>query len=67
MSDETERRKLQKEIYEYGEVEREAARNADFVPQGGLMYRLMKWVERKCREERELLREELNEMEQPRD
>lgn len=62
MSDEQYRRKLQKEIYEYSEVERDAARNADLVPQGSWIYRLMKWVERVCREEREDRRDELREI-----
>jgi hypothetical protein len=59
-----EQRKLQKEIYEYGEVEREASRTADFMPQGGWMYRVMRWVERTARQEREALRDELREMQQ---
>jgi hypothetical protein len=51
-------REINQEIYEYGEVERDAQRAADFMPQGSWIYRLMKWVERKCREERKALRDE---------
>lgn len=46
------------EIYEYGEVERDAKRLADFMPHGGWLYRLLKWIERISREERELLIED---------
>ena len=51
-------REINQEIYEYGEVERDAKRAADIMPQGSWIYRLMKWVERKCREEREALKED---------
>ncbi len=48
-------KKIDRDIYEYGEVERDAARSAQFVFHGGLLYRLFKWIERQCREEREEL------------
>ncbi|NKC04469.1 hypothetical protein [Brucella haematophila] len=48
-----EERKLSGEIYEYGEIEREAAMLADFATQGGFWFRFWKWIERICREERE--------------
>lgn len=54
-------RELQKEIHEWGEVERDLAQTADIAPYGGWAYRFFKWCERKCREERELLRKELAE------
>ena len=46
---------IDKEIYEYGEIEREAARSAEFATDGGWLYRFFKWIERQCREEREEL------------
>lgn len=46
---------IDREIYEYGEVERDAARTAEFGTHGGLFYRFMKWIERQCRQEREAL------------
>jgi hypothetical protein len=46
---------IDREIFEYGEIEREAARTAEFTTRGGLFYRIFKWVERQCREEREAL------------
>ncbi len=48
-------KKIDREIYEYGEVERDAARTAQFVRPGGFLYRLFKWIERQCRQEREEL------------
>jgi len=51
-------RKINTEIYEYGETERDAKHLAEFAPQGGWFYRLLKWVERQCREERQLLIED---------
>ncbi|WP_420961139.1 hypothetical protein [Brucella sp. IR073] len=51
-------RKLTREIFEYGEIERDAARTADFTRHGGLWFRFFKWIERVCREEREARIEE---------
>lgn len=48
-------KEIDREIYEYGEVEREAARTAQFATHGGWFYRFFKWIERQCREEREAL------------
>jgi hypothetical protein len=48
-------KKIDRDIYEYGEVERDAARSAQFAPHGGLFYRFFKWIERQCRKEREEL------------
>lgn len=45
--------KLQKEIYEWGEVERDAAHEAQFTTPGGLLWRFFKWCERVARENRE--------------
>ena len=46
-------KKIDRDIYEYGEVERDAARIADFAPQGGWFSRFYKWIESIAREERE--------------
>ncbi len=51
-------KKIDQEIYEYGEVERDAARTAEFATHGGIFYRFFKWIERQCRQEREALIEE---------
>jgi hypothetical protein len=54
-------KKIDHDIYEYGEVERDAARTAQFFNVGGFWYRLMRWVERMAKGEREALIEERNE------
>lgn len=51
-------KKIDREIYEWGEVEREAAQTAEFATHGGIFYRFFKWIERQCRQEREALIEE---------
>lgn len=45
-------------IYEFGEIERDAERIMQHVPEGGWMWRLFRWVARQAREEREALRAE---------
>jgi hypothetical protein len=46
---------LDRKIHEYGELERDAAQLADYSVHGGIFYRFWKWLERKIRDERELL------------
>lgn len=46
-------KKIGREIYELGEIERDAARAAEFAHHGGLFYRIFKWLERLAREARE--------------
>lgn len=48
-------KKIDREIYEHGELEREAARTADIATHGGLFYRFFKWLERLIGKEREVL------------
>ena len=43
---------LHRERYEFGELEREAARMAQFTVPGGFWYRLFKWFERSFERDR---------------
>lgn len=45
-------RPISSDIYECGELERDAAREAQFAEYGGIYWRLMQWFERKFRSER---------------
>jgi hypothetical protein len=54
----TDPKDVRHEIYEWGELERDAERAAQFTVHGGLFYRFFRWVERIAREEREDLIEE---------
>ncbi|MGN8022083.1 hypothetical protein ACTJJ7_15375 [Phyllobacterium sp. 22229] len=46
-------KQIDRDIYEYGEVERDAALIADYAPHGGWFCRFYKWIEGIAREERE--------------
>lgn len=52
------REKINREIYEYGEIEGEAERAMLFMESGGLLHRICAWVVRQCAEARADLREE---------
>lgn len=47
--------KIKNEIYELGEVEREAERIAQFHRHGGLIYRFLMWGAKQMRQDREEL------------
>jgi len=51
------KRDIDREIYEYSEVEGEAERMMQFVPECGLMHRILAWCARQCAEARADLRE----------
>lgn len=58
----SERRKLQKEIYEWSDVEGDIQRTMQFAPVGGWWHRLFTWMANYARDEREFLREELRQL-----
>lgn len=58
-------REIQREIYEYGEIERDAARTRQFIPNVWpfrWLIRLLAWVEISAAREREHLRRALKEL-----
>lgn len=46
-------KKIDRDVYDWGEIERDADRAAQMVNEGSWAYRLLKWVERWARSERE--------------
>ena len=47
-----------RDIYEWGELERDCERVAQFAKPKGIRHRLLMWIARISREEREALRDE---------
>lgn len=51
-------KEIDREIYEWSEIEMEAARTRAWTTRGGLWERFFLWIERKARQYREELKEE---------